>query len=273
MRAERTNTRKYGAAAVFLIAGTLLGVWHNRRVDHGQQDIVSGAVRTTVAPPASAVNGVSRWLGDKTGWIFQGKTRAEEAAQLKARIAELEEENARLKESDIKYKQLKDDLGFVRAGTTPKIPASILSQRPDAKYDTIIIGRGSRDGVHPHSVVVTRQGVIGQVTEVTPTTATVVLLTEQSGGIGARVQRPESRTLGICKGDNAGVLWMINLPNDANIKVGDTVIASGLGEVYPEGLVIGTVAEIKPDDENVNKKARIVPKVNLNRLEEVYVLP
>ncbi len=273
MRAERTNNRKYGTAMVFLICGTLLGVWHNRRVDHGQQDIVSGAVRTTVAPPASAVNGVSRWLGDKTGWIFQGKVSADDNKHLKDRIAALEEENARLKEADIKYNQLKDDLGFVKSSAVPKIPASILSQRPDAKYDTILIGRGSRDGVHPHSVVVTRQGVIGQVIEVTPTTATVVLLTEQSGGIGARVQRADSRTFGICKGDSTGVLWMVHLANDANIKVGDTVIASGLGEVYPEGLVIGTVAEIKPDDENVNKKARIVPKVNLNRLEEVYVLP
>ena len=97
MRAERTNTRKYGTAAVFLICGTLLGVWHNRRIDHGQQDIVSGAVRTTVSPPASAVNGVSRWLGEKTGWIFQGKTNADETVRLKTRIAQLEEENARLR--------------------------------------------------------------------------------------------------------------------------------------------------------------------------------
>lgn len=274
MRAERTSaSRKYGTAAIFLISGTLLGVWHNRRVDHGQQDIVSGAVRTTVAPPASAVNGVSRWLSDKTSWIYQGKSSHDENARLKDRIAQLEEENARLKEADIKYSQLKDDLGFIKDSTVTKIPASIIGRSPDAKFDTLMLGRGSRDGIKPHSVVVTRQGVVGQIMEVTPTTATVVLLTEQNGGIGARVQRADSRTSGICKGDSAGKLWMYHLANDANVKVGDLIVSSGAGEVYPAGLVIGTVAEVKSDDENVNKKARIVPKVNISRLEEVYILP
>ena len=274
MRAERTSaSQKYGMALIFLISGTLLGVWHNRRVDHGQQDIVSSVVRTTVAPPATAVNGVSRWFGDKTRWITDGRASHDENVRLKARIAQLEEENARLKETDIKYSQLKDDLGFIKNSAVSKIPASIIGRSPDAKFDTLMLGRGSRDGVKPHNVVVTRQGVVGQITEVTPTTATVVLLTEQNGGIGARVQRPESRTFGICKGDSAGKLWMYHLPNDANIKVGDLVISSGMGEVYPAGLVIGTVAEVRSDDENVNKKARIVPKVNLSRVEEVYILP
>ncbi len=104
MKAERTSaSRKYGTALIFILSGSLLGVWHNRRVDSGKQDIVSGAVRTTVAPPASAINGVSRWLGDKTRWITEGRSSQDENVKLKARIAELEEENARLKESDIKY--------------------------------------------------------------------------------------------------------------------------------------------------------------------------
>jgi rod shape-determining protein MreC len=274
MRAERTGaSRKYGTALVFLICGTLLGVWHNRRIDSGQQDLVSGAVRTAVAPPAGAVNNASRWLSDKTGWLFKGKDAADENVRLRKRLAQLEEEVARLREVDIKLKQLKGDLGFATEGMTPKIPATVLSQSPDPKYATILISRGSRDGVRPHSVVVTRQGLVGQVSEVTPTTATVVLLTEQSGGVGARVQRAESRTFGICKGDNAGTLWMYHLPNDANIKKGDLIVSSGMGEVYPSGIVIGTVAEIQPDEENVNKKAKIIAAVAFDRLEDVYVLP
>lgn len=274
MRAERNGaSRKYGTALILLVCGALLGVWHNRRVDGGKQDLVSGAVRTAVAPPAGAMNNASRWLNAKTGWLFHGKDAADENARLRERLTQLEEENARLREADIKLRQLQDDLGFVRQGNAPKIPAPILSQRPDAKFDTLLIGRGSRDGVHPHSVVVTRKGLVGQVTEVTPTTATVVLLTEQNGGVGARVQRAESRTFGICKGDNAGVLWMYHLPNDANIKKGDLIVSSGMGEVYPSGIVIGTVAEVKPDEENVNKKARIIPSVAFDRLEDVYVLP
>src|SRR5437868_3062854 len=116
MRSERkTRTRKYGAALIFLLLGTLAGAWRNRAIDHGRPDVIVGAVRTVVAPPANAIGRVSRWCSEQTGWLFRGHALARENRELKARVGRLEGENAALKEAQIDYERLRGDLGFVRS--------------------------------------------------------------------------------------------------------------------------------------------------------------
>lgn len=274
MRSEQTpRARRYWGALIFLLMGTLAGAWHNHTTDNGKQDLVVGAVQGVVAPPANALGKVSRWCSEQTGWIFHGHALAEENQKLRARVAELEGETTRLREAAIRYDQLRNDLNFVRGAKAPPLAADIVFRRPDPKYDTLVVLRGSRDGVRPNSVVVTRDGLVGRVFEVTPTTASVVMLTDQNSGVGARVQRANSRAVGVCKGNYTPTLSLVYLPNDADIKVGDVIVTSGLGEVYPPGLLIGKVVEVKPDEGNMLKMARIKPQVDFDRLEAVYILP
>lgn len=273
MRTERMPpARRYWAALLFLMLGTLAGVWHNRKTDRGQPDMVVGAVRGAVAPPANALHQFNRWFGEQTGWIGRGRALAEENTRLRQRVAELETENTRLQEADIKLEQLKDDLSFVRGAKNPPLPAHIIAYRPDPKFDTLLINRGERDGIHVHNVIVTRSGIVGQVSEVTQTTATVLMLTDQNSGVGARVQRAKSRALGICKGDNSKFVTLTNLPPDADINPGDRIVTSGIGGVFPSGLLVGTVEKVTRDAENVNKTAQVRPAMDFDRIEEVYVL-
>ncbi len=272
MRTEKTpRTRRYWAALSFLLVGSLAGAWHNHQVDRGRSDIVAGAVRGVIAPPATALGRVSHWFRDQTSWIFQGHALADENRRLKARVAELESENAALREAQTKYDQLRADLGFVQAARNSLLASDVIARRPDPKFDTLVISRGSLDGVRPNSVVVTREGVVGRVFEVTPTTASVLMLTDQNSGVGARVQRPNSRATGICKGDNSPQLSLVYLPNDADVRVGDVIVTSGLGGVFPPGLVIGTVMQVKAEEGNILKSARLRPNVDFDRLEQVYV--
>jgi rod shape-determining protein MreC len=273
MRTERTPpARRYWAALLFLLLGTLAGVWHTRTTDKGKPDLIVGAVRGAVAPPANALNRFNRWFGDQTGWIGRGRALADENEKLRQRVAELESQTTALAEADIKLNKLKDDLEFVRTARTPPLAAEVIAHRADPKFDTLLLNRGARDGIHVHSVVVTRSGVVGQVSEITPTTATVLMLTDQNAGVGGRVQRPESRALGICKGDNTRFITLTNLPPDADIKPGDKVVTSGIGGIFPSGLLIGTVENVTRDSENVNNAAQVRPSVDFARLEEVYVL-
>jgi rod shape-determining protein MreC len=274
MQSEHTpHARRYWAALIFLLLGTLAGVWHNRRNDQGQSDFVVGAVRGTIAPPANLLGRVSHWFGDQMGWMLHGYGLAAENRYLKARVDALEQENASLREARVDYERLRADLGFVPHAGTLLLAADVIARRADPKFDTIVISRGSRDGLHPNSVVVTRNGLVGHVFEVTPGTASVLLLTDQHSGVGARVQRGDSRATGICEGDYSPLLSMIALPNDANIKIGDGIVTSGLGGVYPPGLVVGTITEIKADEGNVGKTVLVHPGVDFDRLEEVYVVP
>lgn len=272
MRSEKTpNVRRYWGGLIFLLVGTLAGAWHNRQTDRGRQDGVTGAMRGVVAPPANALGSVSRWFSEQTGWIFHGHAVAVENQRLRERVAELEGENVTLREDGVKYEQLKNDLGFVHASPASLLPATVIARRPDPKFDTLMISRGSHDGVHPNSVVVTRSGLVGRVYEVTPGTASVLMLTDQQSGVGGRVLREPSRATGVVKGDNTATVTMVYLPNEADIKVGDVIVTSGLGGVYPPGLAIGTVTAVRADDGNILKSARIQPRVDFDRLEEVYV--
>ncbi len=229
-------------------------------------------MRGVVAPPSNALGKVSRWFSAQTSWIWHGHAISEENQQLRERIAQLEQENAALREAAIKYESLRADLGFVRAQKTSLLAADVIARRPDPKFDTLVIARGGADGVRPNSVVVTREGVVGRVFEVTPGTASVLMLTDQNSGVGARVQRAKSRATGICKGDNSKALSLVYLPNDADIKLGDRIVTSGLGGVFPPGLPIGTVVDVRTEEGNFLKSARLRPFVDFDRLEQVYVL-
>ena len=274
MRSDRrTGPRRYGPVLIFLMLGTLAGAWHTRATDRGRPDMVAGAVRTVIAPPAQLLGHISRWFGSQANWILRGHSLAAENRKLTQRVADLETENARLREADIENERLRRDLGFMDRAKQRWLGADVLERRSNSDFDTILISRGSRDGVHPHSVVMTRSGLVGQVSEASPTTSAVVLLTDQQyGSVGGRVQRPNSRAEGVCKGNYSGLITMIDLRNEADIKPGDQIVTSGYG-VFPKGILIGKVKDIKSDEGGLTKTARLIPAVDFNQLEEVYVLP
>ena len=273
MRSEGTpKARRYGVAVILVLLGAATGAWHNRAVDRNTPDAVAGTVRGIVAPPANLLGRISRWFSDQTGWIFHGHAIAMDNQKLRARVAELEGQNTRLLEAQIRYEHLRDDLKFAKTTPLNLLAADVWARRPDPKFDTLLIGRGSADGVKINSPVVTRSGLVGRVIEVEATTASVLMLTDQNSSVGARVQRVGSRATGVCKGDNSGLLSMVYLPSDANIKPGDVIVTSGLGGVFPAGLFVGIVKEARIDAASSQKIGRIASKVDFDRLEEVYVL-
>ncbi len=274
MRSERTPVaRRFQAVLVFLILGALAGFWHNRSMANGKPDVLAVILRTVIAPPARILGGFSRWCSVQTGWLFHGRTLARENTEMHARIAQLEGDNIRLHEAEINYNRLRLDLGFIQSAHFRPLSADVIWRRPDPKFDTITLSRGSSDGIHVNSVVITRNGLVGKVTELTPTTCSVLMLTDQNSGAGARVQRADSRATGVCKGDNSHLLTVLYLPNDADIKIGDILVTSGLGGIFPAGIALGTVTEVKEDEGNLLKRAKVKPAVDFDKLEEVYILP
>ncbi len=296
MRSDQTpSARRYWVALILLFAGALVGYWHNRTTASGRTDALSGFAQTIVSPPARALHGVTRWFGDQTGWLFRGRSLAAENQRLREHMDDLERKNAELTELAGRYDQLRDDLGFVKSINPPPLAADVVARHVNPDFDTIVISRGKRDGVHVDSVVRTRKGLVGKVSEVSYLTATVILLTDPNGAVGARVQRDGSRNqskepvlaIGVCKGDHSSLIPLIDLPYDADIRPGDLVVTSGFGRpqsestkgdsrphpIYPRGLPIGTVVSVKEEEGSVGKVAKLHPVVDLDRLEEVYVLP
>jgi rod shape-determining protein MreC len=276
LRKERDTRRlRFRGIATCVLIGILLGMWHNRQVSRGRSDIVTNSIRTVTSPFVNAASGVSGWFGRQFGWLFNGRSLAEENRRLHAENDQLRQENATLHEANITAQRLRLQLGFPAAPPAGKIPANIVSYRPYPGFETMVVTRGSRDGVALKSVVVSPTGLVGQVYDVAPTTCAVLLLTDSSSAVGAMVQRPESRATGVCKGNGSELLNLNYLSRDADVKVGDTIISSGLGGekgVYPKGLPIGVVTKVTDDASGSTRLVTVKPTVNFGKLEEVYIL-
>jgi rod shape-determining protein MreC len=182
---------------------------------------------------------------------------------LEARLQELRRENYRLR----KMLELNENSEF------RLIAADVIARDPSNWFRTITINRGSSHGVEENMAVVTSEGLIGSVLTVSPLSSQVLLLTDGRRGVSAFVQRSrEPGDVGIVDNDpdRPGYLRMDRLPKEANIQPGDTVISSGLGGIYPKGLVIGYVQETA--DDGISRFATLQPAANFNRLEEVFVV-
>src|ERR1700722_10299449 len=111
MRSDRAlKTNRYWVAFLFLILGTVVGVWHNRRVAAGKPDYVAGTIRAIVAIPSGAFRGLSGWFGRETEWITRGRQLAAENRKLRDQVADLQGQNNQLREASIDLDRMRADL-------------------------------------------------------------------------------------------------------------------------------------------------------------------
>ncbi|SEO27136.1 rod shape-determining protein MreC [Propionispora vibrioides] len=193
------------------------------------------------------------------------KAENERLRQNEEAATEVLAENTRLR-TMLDYKKGAPQFDFVLA--------SIIARDPGSWTSTIIINRGSADGIAKDMPVVTPQGLVGNIVSVTGSTAKVQLILDPRSAVGALVQRTESRVAAIVEGAPANPLTprMVNIARDADIIKGDKIITSGFGGIYPKGLSIGEVLDVINEDGGLLKYAVLKPSVDFDRIEEVFVL-
>lgn len=152
--------------------------------------------------------------------------------------------------------------------------AAVIGRDPGTLNYSLLINQGVNDGIRVNMPVVTHQGLVGHVTEVFGGTAKVRLLIDATSSAAAMVQRPQSRAVGIVEGNptQISLLRMKNLLRDSDVIKGDKIMTSGLGGIYPKGLLIGEVLDVVDDDGGLLKNAIIRSAVDFSRLEEVLVI-
>lgn len=273
-----TPTRPIGNRLVLaglVLLGVSLGVLHNRAIARGDPSPVTTVVRTVTMPLVAAVTGVSCWISGRWSVLVGAEQAVRENRELRDENARLRAEVTRLHEMGILAQRLQRTLGFEAPAPRGRIVARVVALMPTIGFHTLVISRGSRDGVRAKSVVVAPGGVVGHVFDVAPASAVVLLLTDSSSAIGARVQRPESRATGICRGNGTDLLRMDYVARDADVRRGDIILSSGLGGergVFPKGLPIGIVEDARLDVSGALKRVTVRPAVRFDRLEEVTVL-
>ncbi len=189
----------------------------------------------------------------------------------------LQTEVDRLKEINNHYLEYKKEnqrlrllLEFKKEASIVVFPAQIVGKDPSSWFKTVIIGKGADDGIEKNQAVVTHQGVVGHIIEVTPKAAKVLLISDQNSSVAVIIQA--SRAEGIMVGVQQGRCKINYLARTAEVREGDVVITSGLGGIFPKGLRVGEVTQIKKKTYGLFQDAEVRPYVDFSKLEEVLII-
>ncbi|EKN65854.1 rod shape-determining protein MreC [Neobacillus bataviensis LMG 21833] len=228
----------------------------------------TGWVQSLVSKPTNYVAGFFENLQDLTNTYDENKElkpRIENLASLEAQVQELKKENKELRDVLGEKKTLRD---------FEPLPATVIGRNPDRWHEMIIIDKGKLQGVKKNMAVVTASGLIGKVKNVTQFSSTVQLLSsmDPKNRISAIVQG-ETNVHGLVEGyDQEKKLLMVKaIPSGAKIEKGQTVITSGLGGFFPQGLMIGKVVEVKQDQYGLNLTALVKPGADFYDITNVIV--
>ncbi|MEW6724789.1 MAG: rod shape-determining protein MreC [Bacillota bacterium] len=222
---------------------------------------------------------LERGLGVIAEWIRARIESVLELGRLRVENALLRDENEHLRALLIEYQEMKAENQRLRelvnfAPTRPEsaIAAQVIGRNPDNWFGYVEVNKGSSHGVAPNMAVVSPAGLVGRVTKVTDSTATIMLLLDPESGVGGLVQR--SRDTGIVLGGVTarGTLTMNLFSREADVRYGDVIVSSGLGRLFPPGLIIGEVVSVDRNRYSLYVIAEVKPAVNFGRLAEVLIL-
>ncbi|TXF36707.1 rod shape-determining protein MreC [Collinsella sp. BA40] len=205
---------------------------------HGVRSVV-----TTITTPVRMVGSIVASPFHAVGNVISNVTAPQETlSELRQRNEQLTAEVAKLTEAEKTAERLEGLLGLRSTYSLESTAARIVGGSSDAWSHTVMIDKGTVDGLEVGMAVCNSGGAIGQIVEVSATSSTVRLLTDETSGISAMVQR--SRAQGILQGQPDGSLQLNYITADSDVSVGDIVITSGLGGVFPKGLPLGTVTSV-----------------------------
>lgn len=197
----------------------------------------------TVATPVRMVGAVVATPFNAIGNVFTNLSAPQETlSELKKQNEELTSELAQLTEAEKTAERLESLLGLQSTYNLQSTAARIIGTTGDAWSQTVTIDKGSANGFEIGMPVCNSGGVIGQIIEVSAATSTVRLINDENSGVSAMVQ--STRAQGILQGQPDGTLMLSYVPADADVKVGDVIITSGLGGRFPKGLPLGTVSSV-----------------------------
>jgi len=189
----------------------------------------------------------------------------------------LKEKNARAAADIIKYREgylegirLKKLLKLQETLPFSTLSARVVGRNPSPIFKMIIINRGQTDGLRAGLPVVATAGAVGRIMEASWNVSRVLLLTDENSSVDAMVQ--ESRTQGILQGSASAGCNLKYIPKTATVNVGDTVISSGMGGIFPKGLPLGAVRAVNKKEADLFQKVHVTLFADPAKTEEVLVV-
>jgi len=194
---------------------------------------------------------------------------SEQNEELKQELFKVKLTNQQLREAIFENLRLKKLLKFQRESELTLIPAKVIGNGPEAFGNSLIINIGEKNGITKNMAVLNPDGLVGKILQTTPEYSIVQVLKNPNSLVSARLQK--SREAGVIAWSGNSWLDLLYISKNVPVEKGEIVITSGLSQIYPPGIKIGVVGEITEEKYSLFKKIKILPAVDFNALEEVFV--
>ena len=261
---------------VTLLVANLIIMAVDARDADGRQKILRVWTQTFTSP---LQNASSKATGATSGFfqqIWNFRSTARENEQLRERLTQVETELHTAQQAVAENERLKSLLSLNEQSEIKSVPARVIARDPSVWFNTITINRGSSSGIAANMPVVTAGGIVGRIITVSPWASQVMLITDEKAGAGAVVgQLGQSGALGSIRGRadlGAALIEMRYVSGLEKVENGDYVMTTGQDGIYPPGLNVGRVVDVKSGTATTAHQILIQPGAQLDHLEEVAVL-
>lgn len=195
---------------------------------------------------------------------------SKENEKLKRKVSVLENMLFKFRELERENLRLKDLLKFGQEIPKQKVLAQVVGWDARSSRKILRINKGQKDGINLNSTVVTADGVVGYIYQLSKNYSDIITILDQNNRVDAIVSR--TRSHGIVEGFNDTVCLMKYVTRTEPVVLNDEVITAGLGNIYPKGLRVGTISKIERESYGITQFVEVTPSVNFGKLEEVIVL-
>ena len=254
-----------------LVAALLLTTLYFREGPGGPLHRTRTGVLAVSAPLEQAGSWLTsplRAVGDFAGDLAVSRN---DLAALRVQNVELRQQIASLAEAKAENTRLGALLDLKRALQLPMSAARVIGRPTSSWEGSLVIDKGSHAGFKPGMPVIAAQGLLGQLVEVAPNASKVRLLTDRRSGVAALIQS-SARGRGIVRGSIEGGLSLDFLDRGSNPKVSDTVVTSGIGGIFPKGIVIGDISFIRDRRADPFLDVVVTSRVPIQDVEEILVI-
>jgi len=265
----QTTSKKLLIFFTCIVLASLLLITVSIRYDKENLFFESVIVRI-FSPAQSLLTQARTSISDLLDRYFFLTEVSRENDRLLREVDQLTQRNSDLIEIIKQQGRIKELQRANKNGKAESLTALVIGRDSSQWSKMIFIDKGADDGIRGNVAVVTDAGIVGHIIHSTATTSKVLLITDRRSAVDSLFQN--TRVSGVSTGTGGGLCEIKFVPIDAKLEVGDRVISSGLGGVFPKGRVVGTVVRVVKRRQELFQDVVVAPGADLSRLEDVLVL-
>ena len=260
---------------MFITTFVLVVMMDLSTIPKGVLDFTGNVFGVIITPVQKFLGGVVDYVGKGAEFVFSIGNLNEENTKLKEQISVLNSEAREINEIKSENERLRAMLSLKQKSTDKvMVSANIISGDVDNWFSMFTLDCGSSDGISLNDTVITNDGLVGYIYEVGYNWSKVKTILDPTGSVSSQIERIQAD--GICNGDitlkNSFSLKMSYLTLSAAVVIGDDVVTSGLGGLYPKGIHVGKISEIQKASDGMSQIATIKTSVKFDEIEEVFVI-